>query len=307
MPALITHHIFGEDAAALLPAGAVVGSEELLAFLLGNQGPDPLFSRFTCGPRTSRACWLLAHRMQSGRVVEAFSAMREGVGRLPRADARIGRAFALGVMGHYALDRVAHPFVIAQQRALVAADPSLASSPQELHATIESDLDEWTLWERRRATVLERPTQTHLMRTPRVCRVAGALLSQVAASTFQLEVGACEYGRAVADYEAIYRAIEPAGSPRSRLVAGLERAVRGRSLAQASAHYARRTSECPAANLARRAWADPEDGRVSHESFADVYERGLADFPALAAALDDGDAKRLAALVDGLDYEGRRV
>lgn len=38
MPAIICHHIFGEDAAATLPEGMVVGEEELLAFLLGKIG-----------------------------------------------------------------------------------------------------------------------------------------------------------------------------------------------------------------------------------------------------------------------------
>ncbi|WP_417571973.1 hypothetical protein [Paratractidigestivibacter faecalis] len=39
MPAIITHHIFGEDVLRTLPAGMVEGEEEVLAFLLGNQGP----------------------------------------------------------------------------------------------------------------------------------------------------------------------------------------------------------------------------------------------------------------------------
>ena len=36
MPALITHHIFGQDAVATLADGIVEGQEELLAFLLGS-------------------------------------------------------------------------------------------------------------------------------------------------------------------------------------------------------------------------------------------------------------------------------
>ena len=50
MPSLITHHIFGEDAAQRLPEGLVDGEEELLAFLLGNEGPDPFFVRFRTIP-----------------------------------------------------------------------------------------------------------------------------------------------------------------------------------------------------------------------------------------------------------------
>ena len=111
MPAIITHHIFGEDVLRTLPAGMVEGEEEVLAFLLGNQGPDPLFARFSTVPSVAVRCRRLGHAMHNGRVVEAAFAMRDGVSHLPVADERVGRAFALGALGHYALDRTAHPFV----------------------------------------------------------------------------------------------------------------------------------------------------------------------------------------------------
>lgn len=113
MPAIITHHIFGEDVLRTLPAGMVEGEEEVLAFLLGNQGPDPLFARFSTVPSVAVRCRRLGHAMHDGRVVEAAFAMRDGVSHLPVADERVGRAFALGALGHYALDRTAHPFVFA--------------------------------------------------------------------------------------------------------------------------------------------------------------------------------------------------
>ena len=157
MPALITHHIFGEDIAAELPAGIVEGEEELLAFLLGNQGPDPFFARFSTVPDRAAACHRFASLMQGGGMTRAFMALRDGVSHLPSPDERIGRAFALGLLGHYALDRAAHPFVIAQERALAEADESLAASRRAVHALIESDIDSWILWEKRRATTEERP------------------------------------------------------------------------------------------------------------------------------------------------------
>ena len=141
MPALITHHIFGEDVLPALPAGLIEGEEALLAFLLGNQGPDPLFARFSTLPSRAATCHRLARQIQGGRVTRTLLALRDGVAHLPRADERVGRAFALGVLGHYALDRAAHPFVIAQQRALCDVEPSLAARGREVHAVIESDVE----------------------------------------------------------------------------------------------------------------------------------------------------------------------
>ncbi len=307
MPALITHHLFGEDVLPELPAGLVEGEEELLAFLLGNQGPDPLFARFSTLPSRALTCRRLAREIQAGHMTRAFFSLRDSVSRLPAADERIGRAFAFGVLGHYALDRAAHPFVIWQQRALVETDPSLAGAEQEIHAIIESDIDSWILWEKRHATVEERPAESNLMRTARTERVAGALISQTALSVFGIELGAHEYGAAVHDYERLYRAIDPAGRKLVRAAGMAERRFRTHSYAQASAHHVRRTDECPAANLACLPWTDPFTGARRTESFADLYDEARLTYPVLAEAFVRGDETRLRELVAGLNYEGRPV
>ena len=196
MPALITHHIFGEDVIASLPDGIVSGEEEKLAFLLANQGPDPLLARFSTLPATARACHRLARLIQGGCVTRAFWALRDGVSRLPASDEGVGRAFALGFLGHYALDRAAHPLVVSQQRALAEVDRTLAAVAHDVHAVIESDIDSWILWEKRGATVLERPAAGNLMRTERIERVGGALVSQLSLAVFGIGLGAREIGRA---------------------------------------------------------------------------------------------------------------
>lgn len=39
MPALITHHLFGEESIDRLPQGVITSDEERIAFILGNQAP----------------------------------------------------------------------------------------------------------------------------------------------------------------------------------------------------------------------------------------------------------------------------
>lgn len=307
MPALITHHIYGEDVVSSLPHGMVSGEEELLAFLLGNQGVDPLSARFSTLPHVVRSCYQFAFQMRSSHVSRAFLALRDGVGRLPLGDERIGRAFTLGMMGHYALDRAASALVSSQQQGLVAADPSLAPFAPEVRALIESDLDTWLLWEKRAASVEERPAATSLMRTTRVERVGGALLSQVALAIFDLSVGAGEYARAARDYERLYASAEESGSLRARATVGLERLGRASARAVIVAHRTCPAPAAAAANLDRRPWRDPTTGTVRHDSFADLFEEARLAYPALAEALVRGDEKRLRKLVGGLDYEGRRI
>ena len=63
MPAIITHRLFGERAQKELPEGLIDGEEQLLAFLLGNQGPDPFFFRFSGIPRKLHASHELCTRV----------------------------------------------------------------------------------------------------------------------------------------------------------------------------------------------------------------------------------------------------
>lgn len=305
MPAIITHHIFGEDALGTLPAAMIEGEEELLAFLLGNQGPDPLFARFRTLPSVAVRCHRLGHQMHDRRMTRAMLAMRDAVGHLPVADERVGRAFALGMLAHYALDRTAHPFVFGQQEALARANEDLADADSELHAVIEGDIDSWILWEKRRATVLDRPAANNLMRTERIDRVAGALMSQVAYAVFGVELAAEEYAGCTADYELQYRLIDPAEKPLTRAVGVAERLVRPHSFAQSMAHRVVRTCDCPAANLARHEWRDPQTGRMRHESMADLFDEALGYYPALAEALVRGERSRVEELVAGVNYNGR--
>ena len=153
MPAIITHHLFGEDAATRLPEGIIDGQEELLAFLLGNQGPDPFWAHFVARRSVAAACAKLATDMHAGKVVEAFMALHDAVTHLPEDDKCVGRAFVLGLLSHYVLDSIAHPFVYAQETALCKANPELEPSRNEVHAIIESDLDTWMLWSQRGLTV----------------------------------------------------------------------------------------------------------------------------------------------------------
>ena len=188
MPALITHHIFGEETVSRLPEGIIQGEEELLAFLLGNQGPDPFFVRALTIPEQADRCHHLARRMHREHVGEAFAALRTFVTHLPEQDKNVGRAFVLGLLGHYALDSCAHPFVFAQQDEIIENAEGLDDAAHEVHAVIESDLDTWMLWTMRHLTVAEAPATDYLARTERVDRVAGALFSAVARQVFRIAI-----------------------------------------------------------------------------------------------------------------------
>ena len=208
MPALITHHLFGEESIDRLPRGVITSDEERIAFILGNQGPDPFFFHMLT-PRISD-CMSLAQVMHRSRMSRQFSCLRDGVSHLQPRDANLGRAFALGLLSHYVLDRNAHPFVYEQQFGIVESDPELEASGSQVHAVLESDLDVLMLQLKRDgATVEDYPPAGEIVTTDRINRVAGVLMSYVAGRVYGIDIPVGEYGGAVDDMQLLYRTIEP--------------------------------------------------------------------------------------------------
>lgn len=305
MPAVITHHIFGEDASRLLPDGLLTGEEELLAFLLGNQGPDPLWARFRTLPWRASACHQLADAMHAYKTVESFLAAREATAHMREDDKGIARAFSLGLAAHYLLDSFAHPLVYAQQIELVSASDELAGADNEVHALIESDIDSWMLWQKRHKTVLDCPTSAALATTERINRIAGALLTQVGWKVYGIEVGTLEYGHAVSDYQLFYHLIDPPATHVPRVLGTVERLVRPHSRLMAQSHRVTRSDECASANLEHAAWRDPNTGAVSTASIADLFHDALLSWPLFSRRFAEGDVAWLTAAIDGINHLGR--
>lgn len=304
MPAIITHHLYGEEASRKLPSALSFAEEELLAFLLGNQGPDPYYFCFTATPSVIRTCHAFAEDMHAERVVPALVTAREAVTYLPPDDQGVGRAFALGLLAHYLLDSEAHAFIKSQEDAICNSGVGLEDAHDQVHALIESELDTWMLWNTRKLTILDAPAQGNLARTERVSRVAGTILSQVAWEVFGQSVGPDRYEGCLRDYELVYAAIDPLGSKSGRIFAGAERLGKRFSILDALAHSAQPTDSCPAANLACHPWTDPLSHDQKTTSFPDIFYDSLEDWPELAEAFVTGRHGELEALITR-GYDGK--
>ena len=306
MPAIITHHLFGEDASRSLPDDITLDAEELLAFLLGNQGADPLYFCFTATPVSIQTCHRLAAALHRDHVVEALIAARDAVAFLPRDDQGIGRAFSLGFAAHYLLDSEAHAFILAQENAICEAEPSLTDSHPQVHALIESELDSWMLWSTRKQTIDDAPAHADLTRTKRVSRVAGTILSQVAGQVFDTNLVPDRYEGCLRDYELVYQAIDPTGNPRGRMIVGAERLGQRHSLLDALSHSNEPSDGCAAANLSCHPWTDPLTGEEHTTSFADVFYDTLEAWPAFAQTYLHGNKEQLSDLLHR-GYDGRAL
>ena len=119
MPAIVTHDTFGRSALSLIGEAVGTSTDCVEAFLLGNQGPDPLF--YVAVDPTLSAWKRMGSRLHRECTDEVLAAMRAAVSILPKEDAPVARAYALGFLCHYLLDAGVHPLVYAQQYALCDA------------------------------------------------------------------------------------------------------------------------------------------------------------------------------------------
>ncbi len=297
MPAIITHHLFGEDASRKLPSDVSFTQEELLTFLLGNQGADPYSFCFIATPASIHTCHSFGSAFHRSKVKESLMAAWDAISLLPMADQGIGRAFALGLLAHYLLDSEGHAFVTYQEDAICNAGTGLEDAHGQVHALIESEIDTWMLWSTRGLTIEQAPASSYLARTEAASRIAGTILSQVAWQVFGIKLNPDHYEGCLRDYELIYKTIDPLGNPRARMLVGFERLGVSYSHLDALAHAKEPSDDCPAANLACHPWIDPLDGKVHTTSFPDIYYRALDMWPKLAEAYLSEDEKALDQLI----------
>ena len=304
MPAIITHDLFARDLYNEAFESIGGSRDEAEAFLLGNQGPDPLFFIAVDGRyRPWRTLGSTIHRV---RPSEFLLALKRAVPSLPPAARSTGRAYALGFAGHYLLDRTVHPLVFSQERAITAAgvEGLTPADHSEVHAVIETELDELALTAKRGETVASfNPARAVLKGSEAMLGTVSRLYALAARDALGLEIPDNLFRAAVKADRAAQRLLySPAGAKR-RALAAAERAVRPHSLLGALSHRAVERTHTPFANAERSPWAHPFTEAVSTASFWDLYEQARTGALAAFTALDDDgfnaeSARRLTADVN---------
>lgn len=308
MPAVITHDAFGNDLLGRL--GTLVGSskEEADAFLLGNQGPDPLFY-VALNPVHAPSVRLgsLMHKADPAELLPAFREAADGFSGDQRA---VARAYVLGFAAHWRLDCTLHPFVYAQQYQLCDAGVEGLGPSQghEVHALIESELDELVLWKRLGQTIANfDPSRRILHGSPEVLGPISQMYSQVAAQVFRMTVAPEAFAAAVSAHRLALRGLYSPSGVKREVLAALERLVRPYSFLKAMSHRDIQLEDSPFANGQRALWTNPFTGEDSRASFFDLYETALksAQADAVAVAADGFDEEAAFLITNSVNFSGR--
>lgn len=313
MPAVLTHDFFARDAWPQVAAQlGLSGTDQHDAFLLGNQGPDPLFyvKIFPWVEKRNRVGDLM-HHAHPAHVLASF---REALGMLSAAERPVGQAYVAGFCCHYLLDSTMHPLVFAMEQGICNAGVE-GLGPEDhgdVHAEIERDLDEMVLYTKLGQTIKTFRTYAEVLRaSDEVLAIIDKLYFYMALWSYNRTLELDTYSHAVKSFRLVQRAFY---SPKGRLTGALAtvECFGGRkrySLAKAMSHRVRASADSSFANQDHQSWDDPFTGKASTDSFWDLYEEALSRvFDAEATFLGDGfDIQAAEKLTGGLNFSGMPV
>ena len=279
MPAVITHDLFGKDAYADVSALLRFSSfDQHDAFLLGNQGPDPLF--FLLLDPTFPAENRVGDLMHDERPAHLVCALRDSLSMLSERERPVGEAYAAGFLCHYLLDCTTHPLIIAEQRSICSAgvEGLDESDGGEVHAEIEREIDEMVLFTKTGKTVADwRPYRETLAASEEVLAVIDKMYFYTVMWTYSMMLDLDTYTRSVHCFRNYLRLIWSKGGAKRKFIGRLEKPLfhKRYSLVEAMSHRVRAERTSAFDNADHRVWEHPYNQSSSTESFWDLYEEAL--------------------------------
>lgn len=308
MPALITHNAFGQD--VLYDLRELIGNDHASrqAFLLGNQGPDPLF--FAVIDPIAHPHSQLGTTMHAERPSELLVAFRRSVEVLPPEEHAIARAYFYGFLCHYLLDSSMHPFIYTQEYALCDAgvDDLSRADGFEVHALIESELDEMVLYVKRGVTIATfSPADEVLDASDYVCSIISKMYAYAAMTVYGNFLPADTYLKAVKANRFAQKAFHSPTGQKRIVLSNIERLFRSHSFVQAASMRAIEMTTSQFDNRMRSTWANPFTDEVRSDSFWDIFDDTTKRAKGIIASIAKGPLTLEAAraITNELDFSGR--
>lgn len=311
MPAILTHDFFGRDAYPAVASQLGLDSlDEFDAFLLGNQGPDPLFY-LVADPLADKRN-RIGSLMHRARPAKLLCSLHDALSMLAYNERRVGEAYAAGFLCHYLLDRSIHPLVFANEYGICDAgiEGLDRSNGSEVHAEIERDFDEMVLFSKTGKTVEDyRPYREVLNASDETLATIDKLFFYMGLWTYSRTLDLDCYSRATRSFRRMQRLFFSPNMGKARVLAPIERTLGHKrySLYVAMAHRPRAEKVSAFDNHAHRVWENPFTDEKGSESFWDLYEEALgqvfdAEATFFSPEFADGEALEL---TGGLNFSGR--
>lgn len=277
MPAILTHHFFGKS--VLNEVSTIVefkSKEEIDAFILGNQGPDPFFY-LVLGKRykASKPLGSVMHKARPAQLLFNLCSLTKDA---ESESSQIARAYVSGFLCHWALDSTLHPLVYYWQNALIGAGVVGldASSSDKVHGEIERDIDEAVLYSRTGRTIDSYKPYKEILNCSRdALKTIDSLYEGASIMTYGLPVRNDSFSAAVFGFRHIQRLFYSPGATKRGLCSAIEVLFTrdDYSLYNAMSHRRRAEAFSIFDNREHDDWINPFTNEKSSDSFEDLFNK----------------------------------
>ena len=308
MPGIATHYVFGTD--AYRAAEQAIGDRpaDLAAFLLGNQGPDPLF--YLAATPMERPIRRIGKTMHRQRTAALLQAMHERL--VVNAEDPVLVAYALGFVCHFILDSTVHPLVYAQEHAICSIGIERLKgewSHHVAHATIETSIDEYMLTTKLGTTAAAMPPHKTMLSCPpeTLAAISGALAG-VISQVYETECPDSAFATAVGLFRTSQKVLDSKSSGLRRRLDLLPKSGPVMAYVRSLSHRPGPLPRTLFTNDDHVAWPHAfVEGQVVSASFDELYAASTSKaqdaLPAYAqASVNEG---LLEAIVGGVNFLGQ--
>ena len=292
MPAFSTHYLFARELLGDLQASMPEFQLSPDAVYYGTQGPDVFFFHRVLPTMPGKSLNPVGSQMHRANPNVLFGAMLTYAQKLPdkTAEREAALSYIYGFLLHYALDRVAHPYVYATQNAMIKRR-HIWYVKGVVHNRVEYALDMLMLRRHLQvASARQFETKQVLSTDSALLDAMAGVLSFAAQEALHAKVSRAQAQQAFCDTRAVQSALTDRYGWKLPVMALLQLPVYP-FLGPCLTTMLRRTqadSRWDYANDRKQRWAYPADpARTSCESFEELFARAKEDALCLTAAFQE--------------------
>ncbi len=308
MPAIITHDTFGQEVYGSLIKLIGTTTDEYEAFLLGNQGPDPLFYSILI-PTLHRHSSLsrLMHRQKTNELLVAF---KQALVLFDEPDKAVARAYMLGFLCHYLLDSRMHPLIFFREYSLCDAgiDGLTRNAHHEVHAIIESELDEMVLFTTRSRTIATFDPSSEILRaSDNVLGIVSMLYLFIALTVYGKPIPKTMFSTSTKTFRRVQRIFHSRNGIKRDMLGTFEELFRDHSFFRAMCLRDVENTTTPYDNHEHEPWTNPFTGNTSTQGFWDIFAdtQEVAKKALPLYLLDRFSLEDARAITHDVDFSGR--
>lgn len=277
MPAFCTHYLFGEEFLLELPPEKRHNKQFREAFFYGVHGPDFLLFHRALPTMPGKSFRKISTKLHSDNPVALLELMQKLMQQ--NEDNPYIQGYVAGFICHYALDRVAHPYVNFLQEAIIRKK-KIRYSPSTIHNRIETNIDKFMLVEKLKLKDTRKfaPAET-LSTDPELLKCISTLMAKVIGTLYKSKITEKSVHQAFCDFRKLQTRLSNETywrKPFAKIIELPIRISKGPALS-VLLRSGKMGTDWDYANVTKHKWTNlHHKGKTLDDSFIETYETALS-------------------------------